>query len=330
MGGDAQVHTSKHDGSARRSRPTLSCRSPQVFLLALLCSTSCLFVCRGQLSAAPTTSPSKASKAAVDAAIDPLRQEFIAFRRDPKAFPLRTACDALAETKPPGLTADAVLSTLAQRLDPDPRVAAYVRWQLLSALPKELAPADVPRGLDLYRSAPAPAARFGLSTKEQQSLDALLPTVRKTDDVVLTSRLEAAVRAWAEQNRHLIAYRDEWYRRLPKAAPTFVAAFEDAYQRQNLAAGAEDFAPIVIADVQNWLVTGTDAGPAACAALAGVLARLRERPAPPYYASAAVRSGRLTWVRQTDSMDPRKKLTLLHQALVEAAQKPPTKKPVTK
>src|SRR5205085_11416861 len=110
--------------------------------------------------------------------------------------------------------------------------------------------------IDVYRRAPAPSPRFGLSEKEQQALDAEIPAVRKTDDVILTSRLEAQVRVWAEQNRHLIAYRDEWYRRLPKSTATFAAAFEDAFVRQNLAAGAEDFAPLVIADVQQWLVVG--------------------------------------------------------------------------
>jgi hypothetical protein len=282
----------------------------------------------------PTTRPAKSpAKAAVDAAVDALRQECAANRKDGRA--LRETCDyfggpgSAAAAAGVGVAApdvDAVLSALVDpRLDPDPRAALYIRWQFLSALPAELPPTALPRALDAYRQAPRPAARFGLAEKDQRVLDELLSSVRKTDDVVLTSKLEAQARQGAEQNKPVLAYRDEWYRRLPKVPATFAAAFEDAYQRQSQAAGAETFSALVIADVQQWLVVGGD--PAAAGALAELVARLRDKPAPPYYASAAVRSGKLTWVKKTDSMDPRKKLTHLHQALVEAAQKPPTPPP---
>jgi hypothetical protein len=270
-------------------------------------------------SAAPPAAPSKAARAALDAAIDELRKEYAAYKRDPKQ-PLRKLCDYFAAKPNPAITPDAVYLALEQRIDPDPFLSAYVRWQLLSALPKEIDPSGLVRALEVYRQSPRPTPRYGLAEKEQQALDALLPKAARTDDVILTIRLESVVRAWAEQNRYIMAYRDEWYRRLPKTPPTFAAAFEDAFERQSLAAGAEDFAPLVIADVQNWLAVSS-ADQAQCAALAGLLAKLRDKEAPSFYASAAIRSGKLTWVKKTDSMDPRKKLTHLHQALVEAAQR---------
>ena len=272
-----------------------------------------------------TQAAAPAAKAALDAAVEDLRKEYQAYLRAPETQPLRTACDYFEGKPTQAIPFDALLAAVTQRIDADARLAAYVRWQLLSALPKELAAGDVARAVAVYRQAPTPAPRFGLSEKEQSALDDMIPTVRKTDDVLLTSRLEKVVRAGVELNRFTIAYRDEWYRRLPKTPIAFAAALDDAFVRQNLAAGAEDFAPILIADVQQWLVIG-DARPADCAALAEQLARLRDKPAPPYYASAAVRSGKLQWVKKTDSMDPRKKLTHLHQALVEAAQRPPQKK----
>lgn len=262
----------------------------------------------------------------LDDAVDELRKEFATAAKNPKK-PIRAACDYFAQGAPDGVAVESVLSALEQRLDADPRVSAYVRWQLMSALPRAIDPAMTNRVLAIYRQAPKPAPRFGLAEKEQQSLDGMLGAFKKTDDVLLTSRLEAAAKVGVDQNKPILAYRDEWYRRLPKTPPTFAAAFEDAYERQTLAAGAEDFSPLVIVDVQNWLVIG-GAQPAQCAALAGVVAKLRDKPAPSYYASAAIRSGKLCWVKKTDSMDPRKKLTHLHQALVEAAQKPP--RPVPK
>jgi hypothetical protein len=259
----------------------------------------------------------KAEKAAIDAGVAELRKEFLAHQRDPKS-PLRTSCDYFKDR--PALPIDAVFVSLESRLDADPLVAAYARWQLLSALPKEIAADKVNQAIELYRQSPRPSARYGLSEKEQASLDTWLTSAKKTDDVILTIRLESIIKVWTEQNRHILAYRDEWYRRLPKSTVVFAAAFQDAFERQNLAAGAEDFAAIVIADVNNWMVTGKSEAQD-FAALAQLLARLREKPAPPYYASAAVRSGKLSWVKKTDSMDPRKKLTHLHQALIEAAHK---------
>lgn len=290
-------------------RPKLASRS------CVLLATLAVMIFAGIARAAPLA---KADKAAIDAAVADLRKEFLAHQRDPKA-PLRTSCDFFKDK--PAIAIDAVLAALEQRLDSDPLVAAYARWQLLSALPKEIPAANVMQAIEVYRQAPRPSPRFGLSEKEQAALDTLLASAKKTDDVLLTIRLENAFKGWLEQNRHILAYRDEWYRRLPKLAATFAAGFQDAFERQNLAAGADEFAAAVISDVHSWLLASKEADAPHCAALAQLLARLREKPPPPYYASAAVRSGKLTWVKKTDSMDPRKKLTHLHQALLEAAQK---------
>lgn len=274
------------------------------------------------LAAAPSLAapPAKApDRQAVDAAIDELRKEFQAQLRDPRT-PVREVCDYFVAKPSTALTPDAILAALDGKIDPDARIAAYIRWQLLSGLPQEISPDLAAACLVVYRRAPLPSPRVGLSAAEQSRLDKALEGRRSTDDVILTSQLQSAVREWSRANKHVLAYRDEWYRRLPKKLPTFVAAFQDAFERQTLAAGAEDFAPLVIADVQNWLVAG-DADPARCAALAEVLAQLRSKEAPQYYGSAAFRYGKLSWVKERDSMDPRKKLTYLHQSLVEAAQK---------
>ncbi|MDB5294469.1 MAG: hypothetical protein JWO31_452 [Phycisphaerales bacterium] len=304
----------------------------RAFLAVALCAGLTPGIGR-PVAAAPAkpAAPSPAAKAAVEAAADALRKEFAAFLRDPTANKVRDACDYFAARPAADVTPDAVLAFLDGRPpDADPRAAAYVRWQLLSALPKDADPAwadagRVARAIEAYRRAPPPLPRFGLSAADQSSLDDLLRGARATDDVLLTSRLEARVRAVAAANRLALAYRDEWYRRLPKAAPAFAAALYDAAERQALAAGAEDFAPLVIADVQTWLTGGADADPARCGALAELLAKLRAKEPPAFYAFAAVRSGRLQWVKRTDPMDVRKKLTHLHQALVEAAQRKPAK-----
>jgi hypothetical protein len=181
------------------------------------------------------------------------------------------------------------------------------------------------RAIAIYRQAPLPAPRYGLGAAEQAVLEAALQDARKQDDVVLNAQLEKSVKAVADRNRPLVAYRDEWYRRLPKVPKAFVVGLVDAYERSTVAAGAEDWVPTVIADIESW--ASLEASPRQCAAMADVVGQLRARTPPPYYAEAAVRRDKLTWVKKSDTIDPRKKLTHLHELLVEQAQKPPKPKP---
>lgn len=273
----------------------------------------------GTASGVPRPGMAKA-KSSIDAAIEALRKEYAAHLRDPK-LPVREESDYFAKDRPADVTAEAILAAMEQPMAGDPRLVAYVRWQLLSALPETVEdPAHVARAIKIYRAAPPPVPRYGLRPAEQQKLDAALVGARPQDDVALTLKLQALAKPTIDANRPLLAYRDAWYRRLPKGPATFRAALADAQQRQDAAAGAEAWVPTVIADVQGWLVAGSvDARE--CAALAEFVGQLRARPPPPYYASAAVRRDKLTWVKKTDSIDPRKKLTDLHQELVAWAQK---------
>ena len=263
----------------------------------------------------------KGGSPAIDAAVEALRKEYAAHLKDPK-LAIRQESDYFAKDRPADVTADAILTAMEQPMAGDPRLVAYVRWQLLSALPETVeGPAQVARAIKIYRAAPPPVPRYGLRPAEQQKLDAALVGARRQDDVALTLKLEALATPTIDANRPLLAYRDAWYRRLPRSPATFRAALEDAQERQDAAAGAEVWVPTVIADVQGWLVAG-DVDARECAALAEFVGQLRSRPPPSYYASAAVRREKLVWVKKTDSIDPRKKLTNLHQELVARAQKP--------
>ena len=276
---------------------------------------------------ATTAKLTPAQKAAVDSAVEALRKEFAAYQKDPKR-PLRTQADFFAGNRPAVLTPVAVLAALEQPLPGDVRVAAYARWQLMSALPEKLDESLVERGLAIYRQAPLPAPRYGLAANEQAVLDAALQDARKQDDVLLNAQLQKSVKAVVAHNRPILAYRDEWYRRLPKTPKVLAVGLVDALERSNVAAGAEDWVPTVIADLESWALL--EATPAQCAAMADLVGQLRARTIPTYYAEAAVRRDKLTWVKKADTIDPRKKLTHLHELLVEQAQKPPKPKPPKK
>lgn len=256
--------------------------------------------------------------ASIQAAIATLRAEYAEHVRDPKR-PVRELCDYFEKDKPADVTPDAILTTLEQPIMGDLRTVCYIRWQLLSAVPENLDDAPAARALELYRKAPPPAPRYGLAAAEQSALDAALRTARKQDDALLTAQLAARVKEAAAANRHLLAYRNELYRRLAKKPESFKAALLDALERQNAAAGAEDWVPTVIADVQAWAVLVGQPEKKQLLDLAEFIGQLRTKPVPMYYSYAAVRSDKLTWVRASDSIDNRRKLANLQQLLIEKA-----------
>lgn len=282
---------------------------------------------RPAIKPGPAGKLTPAQKAAVDSAVATLRKEVAAYQKDPKAS-LRTQADFFSGKNPAVLTPDAVLTALEQPIPGDVRAAAYIRWQLMSALPEKLDDGLVERAITIYRQAPLPVPRYGLARSEQAVLEAALQDARKQDDVLLNAQVQKSVNAVAQWNRPIVAYRDEWYRRLPKTPRVLAIGLVDALERSMVAAGAEDWVPIVIADVESWALL--EATPAQCAAMADLVGQLRVRSIPTYYAEAAVRRDKLSWVKKADTIDPRKKLTHLHELLVEQAQRPPKARPPKK
>jgi len=289
----------------------------------ICCSTFCaaLAYAAGPATAVKPPTPQKI----VDNAIEALEKEYAASQNDQAKTPLRAHCDYFADHPAPDLKADVLVAALQRNLPGDARAASYVRWQLLSGLP---APIDVhdknllAAALDAYRKAPLPLPHFGLTPGDQAQLNALAASARREEDVTINSKMEEAVQKGMEANRYLIAYRDEFYHRLPKTPDTFLAAFIDADQRLKLAAGVRDWMPTIINDIYNWM--GTDAAdPQSCTTLANAVAELRFRAAPSYYDKVVLgKQNKLTWEKKSDSANPEGKLPVLQQALLEAAKKP--------
>ena len=261
--------------------------------------------------------PRQAKGASVEKAIAALKREYALYEKDPAGAPLRSVPDYFADNPQP-VDADALLGALEKPLAGNARQTAYVKWQLLSGLPETLDDAGVRRLLKAYQKAPMPAPRYGSSPQEKRTLDALLLRARPQDDVQITAKLEQAVERSHEADRPVIAYRDELYRRLPPGRDKFFAGLEDAHERMSVAAPTSDLMDLIVDDLQAWALAG-NASKAQVREVAELVGRLRLVEGPPYYASAAVRRGRLGWVVKTDPLLTKKKFAALHKLLLDAA-----------
>ena len=261
----------------------------------------------------------KAEQTVLDAAVAALRKEYEAHQDDPLAAKLRPQSSYFIDN-PVQLSPGSVLDALERPLGDDPRLCAYVKWQILSGAPEKFDGAYLPRVLAIYQKAPAPPPRFGLSTEDRAKLDALLAKAKKEDDAALSVKVEERVRQEAQANKPILAYRDALYARLPEGYDSLVAGFRDAHERTSAAAGggtSDDHAEKVVKDAQAWAQSGSP-DPEQCARLADLVAKLRFLRSPPYYERAAWRTDRLAWSNKTDAVYSPKKLSDLEIVLRDA------------
>jgi hypothetical protein len=276
-------------------------------------------------SVAPAADKPNGESAVLEAAVADLKKEYAAHLKNPDAAPLRSQCTYFLDHPPAAaLSAQAVVEALEKPVANDPRLAAYVRWQLLSAAPKkfEADPKLLSRVVDSYRRAPLPPPRIGISRQDQAKLDQLLTHARKEDDATLSAKLEEQAAKDAEANKPILAYRDELYARLPTGFDALLAGLQDAHDRTLAAAGGGTtgaHAARVVKDAQAWAQSG-QADPKQCGQLADVVAKLRHVRSPPYYARATLRRGadKLSWATKTDAVFSPKKLSDLEKVLRDA------------
>lgn len=286
-------------------------------VLRVLACAGLLALCFvADMAAARAASKSPARSKALDDAVVELKREFAAYAKNPAAAPLRTECDYF---KPDAsIPVEAVLAALEKPIAGGGRQSAYVKWQLLSALPETVEPADAPRLAKVYQRAPAPAMRYGCSPAEQRELDRVLARARPQDDVMLTEQLQALVDRGFAADQPVIAYRDALYRRLPAGREKFIAGLIDVHTRLGAAAPIEALAEALQTELPRWAI-GADPGPGEVGEVAELLGKLRFVESPRYYASAGVRRGKLTWVTDTDMLLTKKKSAALHKQLLDVA-----------
>lgn len=288
------------------------------------CIVAIVLACAPPAAAAPKGKSGKgaAKGPTLDGALAELRREYAAHQKDADAAPLRDACDYFVD-HPLEVPPAALFGALVQPNGKEPRLAAYVKWQLLGALPATLDDAQVQRLIKVYQKAPFPAPRYASTKPEQQKLDRLMLRARPQDDVELTSKLEEAVKRAAEADRPVLAYREELYRRLPLGRDKIVAGLRDGYERMSVAVPTITFTDAVRDDMRSWVASG-EASRAELREVAELMGKLRFLESPPYYESAGVRKNRLGWVLKTGKLMPNAKMVEMHKLLLDAAGMPAT------
>lgn len=281
-------------------------------------------VSRRATTAATRKSTSDVGVAAVRGAVAALSKEYEKYLRDPTSS-VRESSNYFLDYPDPAVTPDAVAQALGGR-GGEPRTTAYVRWQLLSALPEgdaELPEAVSRAMLVAYRTAPPPIPRPGIAPHEQKQFDALTRGKKLEHEPDVKGEADAAVSAVARQNVAILRYRDELYRRLPKTPETFAAALEDLAQRMNAVADGKDQVKALAKDVREW-AAGPDATPPQLVAIARAARRLADSRGPQYYQSPywSTANNVFQWRKTRTGIDTGHALKDLAVFLEEMSQQP--------
>ena len=258
----------------------------------------------------------KAEATVLDAAVVALKKEYAEHQKSPLTHRLRPQSSYFLDN-PVELAVESVLDALERPISDDPRLVAYVKWQLLSGAPEKFDAAVLPRVLAIYQAAPPPPPRFGMSAEDKSKLDALLPKARKEEDAALSVKVEERVAEEADANRPILRYRDALYAHLPEGYDALVAGFRDAHERTTAAAGGGSYdahCEKVVKDALAWAQSGS-ADADKCGQLAELVARLRFVRSPAYYSRVAWRTDRLAWSTKTDLVYSAKKLADLEKVL---------------
>ncbi len=280
-------------------------------------------------STAPATAPATHPAAprrtegkhpAVQAAIAELTKEIEQAVRSGGDEP-RTQSDYFKDHPTPDLLPQSILTALRRPIGPDPRAAAYVKWQLLSGLPDELdakAAADL---LQIYRTAPPPFPRPGLDKQERDELDRLARNGKQDEEEGLAERFNQRVETAEKNNRFILQYRSALLAKLPPSYESIGAGFEDSIVRMNAGVDAAEHTREVCKSVPLWAAA---APPDQLRAMSRAVAQLRKKKGPEYYDRIAwsARSRKLEWKKDEASLSSCKQLGEVEETLEDKIKNP--------
>jgi hypothetical protein len=205
-------------------------------------------------AARPMPAPAVKSRGTtVAAAIAALQKEYQAYAKDPRGHTLRTKSDYFTEHPTPEATPDAVMKALEGSVTGGSDVEAYVKWQLLSAIPGKFSPERLKRGIAVYRRAPMPAEPHpGL---DHYRLKRAINGMRKEDARDIQRQFDAAVTRFRDANEIFITYRDELFSHLPGSYEAITAGLEDVTERAGRGLNANKLFDNVAAAIRSWSIT---------------------------------------------------------------------------
>lgn len=200
------------------------------------------------------SAPDPKSIAAVNAAAAALVKEAQAAFKDP-TIKLREKTDYFVEKPSADVTPEAILTALERSQNGDPRIDAYVKWQLLSAMSAPFSEELAPRATMAYRRAPEPFNHPGLDHRSLTSALYRVGTSKKDRMEEVNKGFAETVASADANNVYILRYRKEFYSRLPVSGDSLMAGLEDALIRVRHGVSAQDIWEPVSGSIQSWALS---------------------------------------------------------------------------
>src|SRR5688500_9336846 len=216
----------------------------------------------------------------------------------------------------------AVILALRRPLGSDARAQAYVKWQLLSALPRELDEKTSAEILQVYRTAPAPLPRLGMDKQSRDELERMIRNARESDSERLVEQFEQMDERVERDNLLILKYRDALFAKLPVSYDAIVAGFDDAAARINVGADAADHARALCKAVEGW---APNAPPEQLKAVSRALSQLEKKKGQEYYSRLYwSTSGKMQFTKTQGSLGRVSQLEELQEFVQDRIRNPNT------
>lgn len=184
--------------------------------------------------------------ASVTTAITEIRREF-------EQGKLRDKSSYFVDNPNAELTTEVVFTLLLKPQGKSDPMDAYIKWQILSGLPKPLPEENIPDVVLAYRKAPGVVTRPGMTDEQKRSLDKDLRKVDRMGAKNVLDKLTLNIRDNQTLNAPAMAYRKALWALLPDDAHGFEAALDDClYCAENgmLYGNMED---VLLDRIRKWV-----------------------------------------------------------------------------
>jgi hypothetical protein len=248
-------------------------------------------------------------------AIRALQQETRNATRQKQPFP-RTTSDYFSNAEKRPEPAD-VLRALGRRLGNTPPADAYIKWQLLSALPDTLDDRQSLRLAELLVTAPAPAPLPGITPEEKRDLDRELRKLTKDTYVDFNTQWANHVSKASEVNTHILSYRDALAMRLPSQPLAIRARLEDLQVRVNAGISVGKSPDQAFAQARTWAILANSSD---IEQLIPHIDEFARRPLQTAYEMVEIKNDVLVWKTRKLNLDTKKLETLAKDLREQARQ----------
>jgi len=238
-------------------------------------------------------------------AIAELQKEYQAYTKDPKTNKLRDKCDYFGKSNPAGtdVTPEVVIKALEQSVAGGREAEAYVKWQLLSAVPGKFGEDLYKRAVVVYRRSPAPVAHPGA---DRRQLTRDVRGMKKEQVADVQREFDQAVEQVREENKVLLKYRDELFARLPYKLEALNAGLEDTAERISRGLNATGIFDNVAAGIRSWAISDAKAGQVQ--SMIGTVQHLKEMSGDENkpYTKVYEDKNAVKWKAEGHTLDPKK------------------------